>query len=133
MGWLRSRLVERLIHVVYEASVLREHHKFMMIQVLRIMKEALKDNAIELIADKKLSQPDDIWFLTFPELLALYDEENLDAIALTSTRRSQWEQYQRMTPPMVLTSDGETPIVKYQVADAPEGALLGSPRITRHC
>ena len=28
---------------------------------------------------------------------------------------------------MVITSDGESPVVKYVVADAPAGALIGSP------
>lgn len=126
-GWLRSRFVGRLIHVLYEASVLREHHKFMMVKTIVLVKEALKTRAIELTADKKLSQPDDIWFLTLPELLALYRGEAIDTIELTSTRRKNQEYYQKISPPMVLTSDGETPVVNYQLADAPEGALLGNP------
>ncbi|MFQ5460281.1 MAG: PEP-utilizing enzyme, partial [Anaerolineae bacterium] len=34
--------------------------------------------------------------------------------------------YQKLTPPLVITSDGETPMVRYQMSDAPPGALLGS-------
>ena len=126
-GWFRSRLVSRLIHVVYEASVLREHHKFMMVKILRIVKEVLKKQAIEFTSDKRLSKPDDIWFLTLPELLALYSEINLDTSTLASTRRKQLAQFKKLSPPLIITSDGETPVVKYHVADALPGALIGNP------
>lgn len=126
-GWLRSRLLERLIDVVYEASTLREHHKFMMVKTIVLVKETLKARAIELTTDKKISQPDDIWFLTFPDLLALYRGEMTDTSELIATRRKNHEYYQKISPPMVLTGDGETPVVNYQITDAPEGALLGNP------
>ena len=127
LGWLRSRLIERLLHVVYEASVLREHHKFMMVQMLRPIKDALKNQAAQLAANKRLSQPDDIWFLTFPEIIALDSGDSLDVSTLISTRRRQLKQFQKMSVPRVITSDGETPVVKYHVADAPPGALIGNP------
>ncbi len=31
-----------------------------------------------------------------------------------------------MIPPVVITSDGETPVVKYEIADAPQGALVAT-------
>ena len=126
-GWLRSRLVNRLIHVVYEASVLREHHKFMMVKMFYVTKVALKQRAVELTANNKLSHPDDIWFLTFPELLEIYRDDAIDTSAIVSTRRSQFERFQKLSAPMVITSDGEVPVVKYQVDDAPEDALIGNP------
>ena len=126
-GRLRSRLVNRLLHVVYEVSVLREHHKFLMVRSVRVIKTVVQEKEKGLLAQGRLKQVGDIWFLTFPELLALYDNDSLDVTELVATRRIQAEQHQKMTVPMVITSDGETPVVKYQVADAPEGALIGNP------
>ncbi len=120
-------MVNRLLHVMNEASVLREHHKFMLVKLLRVMEDVLKNQAKELTADQQLSQPDDIWFLTFPELLALYSGDLADVTELVTRRRTQLEQFQKMSPPMVITSDGETPIVQYQMDDAPLGALIGNP------
>lgn len=127
LGWLRLGIVKRLLYVIHEASVLREHHKFLVIRSMRIIKEGLQKSAPELVANKKLMQVDDIWFLTFPELLTLYQDDSLDVTELILTRRIQAEQYQKMTVPMVITSDGESPVVKHTLADAPEGALIGNP------
>ena len=109
------------------AGVLREHHKFLIIQMFRIIKETLKEMAMRLSANGVLAKPNDIWFLTWSELLALSRGETINTLALVESRRADLERYQKMTPPIILTSDGEAPVVKYQVEDAPEGALVGLP------
>ncbi len=126
-GWLRTRLLKRLIYVVHEGSVLREHHKFMVVQILRIVKEILKKTAVQLTESQKLAHPDDIWFLSWPELLTMWDEDALDTAELIPARRADLVRFQKMSPPLIITSDGETPVVKYHVADAPPGALIGNP------
>lgn len=126
-GRLRVRLLRRLIHVAHEGSVLREHHKFYVIQGFRVIKETIKQVAAQLTEQGQLTQPDDVWFLSWPELLALTKDERSDVGALVAKRRADLQQYAKLTPPAVLTSDGETPAVKYHVADAPEGALVGNP------
>ncbi len=127
VGGLRRRLVRRLIYVVHHGTVLREHHKFMMVQVIRTIKEVLKETAVHLAEDQKLSQPDDIWFLSWPELLAIWNADGVETAKLTPARRADLARFQKLTPPLIITSDGETPVVKYQVADAPPGALVGNP------
>ncbi len=126
-GRLRSRLLRRFIHVVQHGSVLREHHKFLIVQHFRTIKESIKQVAAQLTAEQKLTQPDDIWFLTWPELLAISGGNSADTPALIAKRRAAQPHYQKLVPPMVITSDGETPVVKYHVADAPPGALIGNP------
>lgn len=126
-GWFRVRVVRRLLHVINEASVLREHHKFLIIQIFRIVKENLKQIAIHLTENNTLAKPDDIWFLTWTEIVALVDGKTLAVDELVSARRRDMLHYQKLTPPMILTSDGEAPVVKYQVEDAPDGALVGLP------
>ncbi len=126
-GWLRTRVVKRLIYVITHCSVLREHHKFMMVQVMRIIKEVLQETAVVLTNTHKLTQPNDIWYLTWPELLAIWDDDAMQTAKCVPARRADLIRFQKMTPPMVITSDGETPIVKYHVADAPPGALVGNP------
>jgi len=108
-------------------SILREHHKFAVLQVLRVAKEMLKKMATQLIETHKLAQPDDIYFLSWYELIQIWGAEPGKYANLATERRAAFPRYQKMTPPLVITSDGETPIVKYEVADAPEGALLGNP------
>ena len=124
---LKNRLAKRLIYVTAHGSILREHHKFAVIQVLRVAKEMLKKMAIELVETNKLAHPDDIWFLNWYELIQIWDAEPEKYAKLASERRAAFPRYQKMSPPLVITSDGETPVVKYKVTDAPDGALVGNP------
>ena len=123
---LRARLLKRMIYVIYEAGGLREHHKFMAVRIFRVVKEILKKNAQALAKMKKLSDPDDIWYLNWAELFAIWDDDTEDLSALPAKRRADLARYQKLSPPMIITSDGETPVVRYQVKDAPAGALLGN-------
>ena len=127
LGWLRGRLLNRLLHVVAEGSVLREHHKFLIIRQFRVIKETIKAAANQLTAAGQLLQPDDIWYLTWPELIALFEGRLTDTRATIETRRAAQRRYQGLTPPMIITSDGETPVARYHVDDAPPGALVGNP------
>ena len=126
LGPLRARLTRRLIHVAQTGDVLREHHKFFAIQKLRIVKEKLKAMAVDLTQAQKLTQPDDIWYLLLAELRALYRGDALNVADLVATRRTDLRRFEKMAPPMVITSDGESPVVRYHVADAPPGALVGN-------
>ena len=126
-GRLRIRIINRLYHAMTEVGGMREHHKFMIIRLLAVIKEILKSNAIQLAAAKKLEQPDDIWLLTWGELFAIWDENSVDLDSQIAKRRADLERYEKLTPPLIVTSDGEAPVVRYQIDDAPEGALLGYP------
>jgi pyruvate,water dikinase len=105
---------------------MREHHKFLVVRLLAVIKEILKINAIQLMAAEKLETPDDIWFLKWGELFTIWDEDTTNWGRLIAQRRADLERYERLMPPLIVTSDGESPVVKYQLDDAPEGALLGN-------
>ncbi len=126
LGPLRRRLLDRLLHVVEHGSVLREHHKFLVVEQLRIVKEFVGQLAEALVDDGVLADRDDIWFFSWPEIQDLQGQNRLDAETTATERRAEHGKYQTMTPPMVITSDGAVPIADYDV-DAPPGALVGSP------
>ena len=127
LGRFRIRLFKRLYHVLVEAGGMREHHKFMVIRLLWVVKVILKGNATKLVANGKLATPDDIWFLTWTELLSIWDDSETSWHEVVAQRRVDLDRYQKLTPPAVITSDGETPVVQYRVEDAPPGALVGNP------
>ena len=126
-GKIRIRMINRLYHVMTQVGGMREHHKFMVVRLLAVIKEILKSNAVQLTVAKKLGQPDDIWFLTWGDLFAIWDEHNADWGSQIAQRRADLERHEKLTPPLIVTSDGEAPTVHYQIDDAPEGALLGNP------
>ncbi|MCA9996193.1 MAG: hypothetical protein KDE56_10625, partial [Anaerolineales bacterium] len=126
-GRIRARLLRRMLHVSQNGAVLREHHKFALVEMLRVAKEAVKEVAEQFSAAGKLADPDDVYFLRWPELLAFTQDELPNARDLIAERQAAFTQYEQMTPPAILTSDGETPVAKYRVEDAPLGALIGNP------
>ncbi len=144
-GWARRWLFRLLYHVATQTGGMREHHKFLAVRVLAEIKEALKATAADLVARGVLRQADDIWFLTWKELLRLETipstppwKENMNAAegradseedwdALIARRRADMKRFQRLTPPIVITSEGETPVVRHRRANVPPGALVGQP------
>jgi pyruvate,water dikinase len=127
LGRLRLRVFKRLYHVLIEAGGMREHHKFMLVRLVAVVREILKENATELVAKGKLAAPDDIWFLKWDELLSIWDDKAISWGEVIAQRQVDFNRYLKLTPPAVITSDGETPVVQYRVEDAPPGALLGNP------
>lgn len=127
LGSVRTRILRRLLYVSANGSVLREHHKFLLVQMLRVAKEAVKEVGEQFVAEGKIRQPDDLFFLRWAELLAFTKGDLPNVQALIRQRRAEFTQYAHMTPPSILTSDGETPTAQYSVEDAPEGALIGNP------
>ena len=124
---LRARIIRRLYYTMIMVGGMREHHKFLLVRFLWIVKQILKDNAAQLVAQGKLASTDDLWFLTWPELLAIWDDAATDWKLIITQRRTDLERYQELAPPMVITSDGETPVAHYSLDDVPPGALVGNP------
>jgi pyruvate,water dikinase len=125
-GFIRKPIIKRLIYVIEHVGGLREHHKFMVIRYLRIVKEDLKGIAGELVHLKKISNEHGIWFLSWPDLLKIWNQ-NIDMQSVIEKRKKDFKRFQKLTPPLIITSDGESPIVNYEVEDVPEGALVGNP------
>jgi pyruvate,water dikinase len=127
LGQLRIRIFKRLHYVMTEVGGMREHHKLLAVRMIALIKEVLKGLAPELVTAGKLAQPDDMWFLTWGDLYALWDKNSADLGSLIDQRRADLQRYQKLTPPLIITSDGEAPAVRYHNDDAPPGAFVGFP------
>ena len=126
-GKLRAWKIKRLYHVLTETGGMREHHKFVMVRILWVVRQKLQKNARKLVSDGKLTSQDDLWFLNTRELLEIWDDSSTNWGKLITARKEDLNNFQKLTPPLILTSDGETPVVRHQVDNAPPGALLGNP------
>jgi len=69
---------------------------------------------------------EDIFYLTFQELHDVSRTNQVDD-ELIGQRTAAFRSYQALTPPRVLTSDGEAVSGTYRRDDVPPGALLGLP------
>lgn len=126
-GWIRGPVVRRLIRVVRQLLPTREHHKFWLIRLLGLVKPVFLEAGEQLAAVQRIKRVDDVWFLTMPELLAALDGSEEMLHEMVAKRRAALAHFHELTPPSVITSEGEIPIVDPAVADAPPGALIGTP------
>ena len=104
----------------------REYPKYGMICRYFIYKQALLAEAGRLVAAHVLREPEDIYYLTFDELGDVVRTHRIDE-QLIGQRREEFASYQAMTPPRVLTSDGEVIAGAYRRDGVPPGALVGLP------
>ncbi len=104
----------------------REYPKYGMVSRYFIYKQALMHEAERLVAAHVLHDPEDIFYLTFDELGGIVDTHQVDE-QLIDRRRVDFVSHQALTPPRVLTSDGEAIAGAYRRADVPPGALVGLP------
>jgi pyruvate,water dikinase len=89
-----------------------------------VYKQALLDEAERLVGADVLREKEDIFYLTFQELQDLVRTNHVDD-QLISQRT--FRANQALTPPRVLTSEGEIVAGAYRRDDVPTGALIGLP------
>jgi len=73
-----------------------------------------------------LEEREDIFYLRFQELLEVVRTRHVDG-QLIRERKDAFKSYQALTPPRVLTSDGEVIAGSYRRGNVPAGALVGLP------
>ncbi|MGW1740348.1 rifamycin-inactivating phosphotransferase [Nocardia sp. NPDC001965] len=123
-GERKARETARMIEQLRTFSGYREYPKYGMVSRYFIYKQALLREAERLVRGRVLRRPDDIFYLTFDELARLVrTQQSCDQ--LISERREAFRTYRALTPPRVITSDGETFAGAYRRADLPAGALAG--------
>ncbi|MEV6841818.1 rifamycin-inactivating phosphotransferase [Actinoplanes sp. NPDC051411] len=104
----------------------REYPKYAIISRYFVYKQALLAEAERLVRAGVLAEKEDIFYLTFQELHDVVRTGRSDD-QLIRRRKDAFRSYQALTPPRVLTSEGETIAGSYRRDDAPAGALVGLP------
>jgi pyruvate,water dikinase len=104
----------------------REYPKFGMVSRYFVYKQALLEEAGRLVRAHVLRDTEDIFYLTLHELGDAVRTEQVDD-QLVRQRMAAFIAYQSLTPPRVLTSDGEAVSGTYRRHAVPPGALVGLP------
>ncbi|MEU4315267.1 rifamycin-inactivating phosphotransferase [Nocardia sp. NPDC024068] len=125
-GESKAEETARMIDRLRTFSGYREYPKYGIVSRYFLYKQALLREAGRLVAAGVLRAPEDIFYLTFDELHQLVrTHEACDR--LIRERKAEFSAYRALTPPRVLTSDGETFAGEYRRTDVPAGALAGMP------
>ncbi len=125
-GEQKAAETKRMIDRVRTFIGYREYPKYGIISRYFIYKQALLAEADRLVRTGVLPDREDVYYLTFQEFHDVVRTGRADA-RLIRQRRDAFRSYQALTPPRVLTSDGEALTGAYRRDDVPPGALTGVP------
>ncbi|MCX4960644.1 rifamycin-inactivating phosphotransferase [Streptomyces virginiae] len=117
---------QRMIERVRTFIGYREYPKYGIISRYFVYKQALLKEAERLVRAGVLPEREDSFYLTFQELRDVVRANRVDD-RLIQQRKEAFRSYHELTPPRVLTSDGEALNGAYRREDAPAGALIGVP------
>jgi pyruvate,water dikinase len=123
-GEAKAAEVKEKIDRVRTFAGYREYPKYGMISRYWVYKQALLAEADRLVRAGVLHASDDVYYLRFNELQDVVRTGQADH-ALIRERREAYRTDQALTPPRVLTSEGEAVAGSYRRDDVPPGALVG--------
>ena len=125
-GERKAAETKRMIDRVRTFIGYREYPKYDIITRYFVYKQALLAEAERLVRAEVLAEREDVFYLTFQEFHDVARTNRVDD-QLIRRRKDTFRSDQALTPPRVLTSDGEALTGAYRRDDAPAGALIGIP------
>ncbi len=127
-GRFKAKLMSRLLSIYRNAMGLREFPKYALVRSFDIYRQAVLKEARYLREKGILQRENDVFYLYIDELVALLENRLAEDVeALIDIRKKAHEHHKKMTPPRVMTSEGEVVTGLRSGAEAPEGALVGTP------
>ncbi|WP_045521230.1 phosphoenolpyruvate synthase [Neobacillus niacini] len=131
---------KRMISLIRNFIGYREYPKYGMINRYFVYKHALLKEAEQLVQASVIYEKEDIYYLTFEELHEVVRTNKLDypgclveqqaelaTRQIISKRKDEYKLYEKLTPPRVITSDGEIIAGKYKRENLPDEAIVGLP------
>lgn len=125
-GEQKAAETKRMIDRVRTFIGYREYPKYFIVCRYALYKRALLEEAERLVQADVLREQEDAFHLTFEELREVVRSGRADD-ELIAQRKEAFRAYGALTPPRVITSDGEVVAGAYRRDDLPAGALVGLP------
>ncbi|WP_375764772.1 phosphoenolpyruvate synthase [Archangium gephyra] len=126
LGGLRAGLARRWVRVARTGMGLREHPKYLLVRVLELARDAVREAGALLVQRGALGAEEEVYLFRFEELIAALEAtQTPDLRTLAGERRAALQRDARRSPPFVMASDGEIPSLAAR-EDVPPGALSGT-------
>jgi len=125
-GEQKARETKQKISLMRNFIGYREYPKYGMVNRYFVYKQALLKEAEPLVRANVMREKEDIYYLTLEELRAVVRTKTLD-YQIISQRKDEYKYYEKLTPPRVITSDGEIIAGEYKRENLPAEALAGLP------
>ncbi|HWP96146.1 MAG TPA: phosphoenolpyruvate synthase [Syntrophomonadaceae bacterium] len=125
-GKRKARKTRRTISILHNFIGYREYPKYFWIRRWQIYKEALMKEADVLMQKGVIQDREDVYYLSLEEFRDAVRSGHLD-YSVIAARKEEHAAFEKMTPPRVLTSEGEVISGEYGAVDIPPEALVGVP------
>lgn len=125
-GAWKADETERVIGLIRNFMGYREYPKYAMISRYFIYKQALMREARKLVELGILRDKEDAYYLHFEEFRDMVATRDVE-YRVIEERKVAHELYEKLTPPRIITSDGEIISGSYARENMPEDAIVGLP------
>jgi rifampicin phosphotransferase len=123
-GKSKVKKAKKTISILRNYAGYREYPKYLMMQHYWIIKQALLREAAKLAEAGVIRERDDVYYLTFDELRDAVSTHRADQ-SVIDKRKEEFQVFEKLTPPRLITSDGEVIAGEYHRGGVPAGALVG--------
>lgn len=121
----QAKEVRNCINMFRDGMPLREYGKYVLVRNFGIIRPILLQMGRELVDWGCIDSVEDVFHFTFDELYREMKEKE-DMHALIDERKEELAYFQKLTPPRVITTEGECLMGSYKGRNIPEGALPGT-------
>ncbi|KRF61879.1 phosphoenolpyruvate synthase [Bacillus sp. Soil768D1] len=125
-GEQKAKETKRMIDLIRNFIGYREYPKYGMVNRYFVYKQALLKEAEQLVQAGVIHEKEDIYYLTFEDLHEVVRTNKLD-YQIISKRKDEYKLYEKLTPPRVITSDGEIIVGEYKRENLTAEAIVGLP------
>ncbi|MGE7591701.1 phosphoenolpyruvate synthase [Peribacillus frigoritolerans] len=125
-GEQKAKETKRMISLIRNFIGYREYPKYGMVNRYFVYKQSLLKEAEQLVQANVINEKEDIYYLTFEELHEVVRTNKLD-YQMISKRKDEYRLYEKLTPPRVITSDGEIIVGEYKRDNLMAEAIVGLP------
>ncbi|WP_318627343.1 phosphoenolpyruvate synthase [Paenibacillus polymyxa] len=123
-GEQKAEETKQMIDLIRNFIGYREYPKYDIVSRYFIYKQALLKEAERLVQANVLHEKEDIYYLAFEELQETIRTNKLD-YQIIDKRKDEYRLYEKLTPPRVITSDGEIITGQYKRENIPAEAIVG--------
>ncbi|QYK62236.1 phosphoenolpyruvate synthase [Paenibacillus sp. S25] len=125
-GEQKAKETKRMIDLIRNFIGYREYPKYGLVNRYFVYKQALLKEAEQLVQAGVIHEKEDIYDLTFEELHEVVRTNKVD-YQIIRKRKNDYKLYEKLTPPRVITSDGEIIAGEYKRENLPAEAIVGLP------
>ena len=123
-GAQKAKETKQMIDTIRNLVGYREYPKYGMVNRSFVYRTALLEEAERLVHAGVLHEKEDIYYLNLAELAEVIHTNRLNQ-HIIGQRKEDYERFEKLTPPRVMTSDGEIITGRYKRENLPAGAIVG--------